>query len=61
MKTKIELGESVESSIRDSVSISVISPLDWLAWRSVNDSVHRSVDISVWMSIINSTRWRIEL
>jgi hypothetical protein len=55
------LGKSVESSIRDSVNISVISPLDWLAWRSVNDSVHRSVDISVWMSIITSTRWNIEL
>ena len=61
MKTKLELGKSVESSIRDSVNISVISPLDWLAWRSVNDSVHRSVDISVWMSIINSTRWNIDL
>ena len=58
MKTKLELGKSVKSKVNNLVSISVTSPL---VLGSVNDSVYKSVDISVWMSIINSRRWRIEL
>ena len=65
MKTKIELGNSVNSilysSMDDALMGGVSEPLFKLVWTSVNDSVWGSVHLSVRDSINNSMIWEIEL
>ena len=61
MKTNITLGKSAKSLIFKSIGVSLLTSTHYLVGGSVWYSVYTSVDSSVSIPIVNSTRWRIEL